>query len=159
MTKSFDSSNFPEIYDPCEGDSYQSSIALNESISLEEEEFNDFNSRNSRNFIKENNLKEELNNFQEGKLKTGQNNGVISDNEISTNPTTYNIIHQNDSPIKDVSQFNNTSNYLNSRNALNENDLDNAVNISFTGRKRKFSEDKNENEIYNRKWKRNDKRI
>ena len=146
MSKSFDSSNSPEVYDPYKADSYQSSIASNESISLEEEEFNNFNSRNSRNFIKENNLKEELNNYQEGKLKDEQNNGVIPDNEISTNPTTYNIIHQNDSPIKDVSQFNNTSNHLNSRNALNENDLDNAVNISFTGRKRKFSEDKNENE-------------
>ena len=146
MNKSFDSSNFPEIYDPYKGDSYQSSIALNESISLEEEEANDFNSRNSRNFIKENNLKEELNNFQEDKLKDGQNNGVKSDNEVSTNPTTYNIIHQNDSPIKDVSQFNNTSNYSNSRKALNEYELKDAVDISLNGRKRKFSEDKNENE-------------
>ena len=149
MSKSFDSSNSPEVYDPYKGDSYQSSIAPNESISLEEEEedeSNDFNSRNSRYFVKENNLKEDLNNYQEGKLKDGKYIGVIFDNDGSTNPTTYNIIHQNDSPIKDVFQFNNTSNDSNSRKALNDNDYDNALNISFNGRKRKFSEDKNETE-------------
>ena len=149
MSKSFDSSNSPEVYDPYKGDSYQSSIAPNESISLEEEEedeSNDFNSRNSRYFVKENNLKEDLNNYQEGKLKDGKYIGVIFDNDDSTNPTTYNIIHQNDSPIKDVFQFDNTSNYSNSGRALNDYDLDNALNISFNGRKRKFSEVKNETE-------------
>ena len=147
MSKSFDSSNSPEVYDPYKGDSYQSSIAPNESISLEEEEedeSNDFNSRNSRYFVKENNLKEDLNNYQEGKLKDGKYIGMIFDDDESANPTTYNIIHQNDSPIKDVFQFDNTSNYSNSGRALNDYDLDNALNISFNGRKRKFSEDKNE---------------
>ena len=149
MSKSFDSSNSPEVYDPYKGDSYQSSIAPNESISLEEEEedeSNDFNLRNSRNFVKENNLKEDLNNYQEGKLKDGKYIGMIFDDDGSANPTTYNIIHQNDSPIKDVFQFDNTSNYSNSGSALNDYDYDNALNISFNGRKRKFSEDKNETE-------------